>query len=88
MCGQRRPRSDCAFAQSDQGLRCLLSESLVTVEYYICVGEGGVGGGGGGKGWGDGVNTDGCEQMSQNAQFDLSVRRLHIIIRCIVSLIF
>ena len=24
ICGQLRPRSDCAFAQSDQGLRCPL----------------------------------------------------------------
>ena len=25
MCGQRRPRSDCADAQSDQGLHCPLT---------------------------------------------------------------
>ena len=31
--GQRRPRSACAFAQSDQGLHCLLTESLETKEY-------------------------------------------------------
>ena len=30
---QRRPRSDCASAQSDQGLHCPLMESLVTVEH-------------------------------------------------------
>ena len=28
MLGQRRPRSDCASAQSDQGLRCPLTKSL------------------------------------------------------------
>ena len=28
ICGQRRPRTDCASAQSDQGLRCPLKESL------------------------------------------------------------
>ena len=28
--GQQRPRSDCAFAQSDQGLHCPLTESLDT----------------------------------------------------------
>ena len=33
MWGQRRPRSDCADAQSDQGLRCPLTESLDTTEY-------------------------------------------------------
>ena len=27
-CGQRRPRSDCASAQSDQGLHCPVTESL------------------------------------------------------------
>ena len=27
ICGQRMPRSACAFAQSDQGLRCPLTES-------------------------------------------------------------
>ena len=27
ICGLRRPRSDCASAQSDQGLRCPLTES-------------------------------------------------------------
>ena len=30
ICGQRRPRSDCAFAQSDQGLNCPLEESFAT----------------------------------------------------------
>ena len=33
-CGQRRPRSACAFAQSDQGLRCPLTESLDTIECF------------------------------------------------------
>ena len=28
ICGQRRPRSDCASAQSDQGLRCPLIECI------------------------------------------------------------
>ena len=32
ICGQRMPRSDCASAQSDQGLRCPLTESLDTIE--------------------------------------------------------
>ena len=32
MCGQQRPRSDCASAQSDQGLHCPLTESLDTTE--------------------------------------------------------
>ena len=32
ICGQRRPRSACAYAQSDQGLRCPLTESLDTIE--------------------------------------------------------
>ena len=31
-CGQRRPGSDCAFAQSDPGLRCPLTESTDTEE--------------------------------------------------------
>ena len=30
ICGQRRPRSDCASAQSDQGLRC----PLTVIGYY------------------------------------------------------
>ena len=30
--GQRSPRSDCALAQSDQGLHCPLTESLDTTE--------------------------------------------------------
>ena len=30
ICGQRRPRSACASAQSNQGLRCPLPESLGT----------------------------------------------------------
>ena len=29
ICGERRPRSDCASAQSDQDLRCPLSESFI-----------------------------------------------------------
>ena len=33
ICGQRRPRSACASAQSDQGLHYPLSESLGTIEY-------------------------------------------------------
>ena len=33
ICGQRRPRSACASAQSDQGLRCPLTDSLDTTEY-------------------------------------------------------
>ena len=32
ICGQRRPRSACSSAQSDQGLRCLLTESSGTIE--------------------------------------------------------
>ena len=31
-CGQRRPRSDCAFAQSDLGLHSPLTESVNTKE--------------------------------------------------------
>ena len=31
ICGQQRPRSDCASAQSDQGLYCPLTESLDTI---------------------------------------------------------
>ena len=31
ICGQRRPRSACAFAQSDQGLHIPLTESLNTI---------------------------------------------------------
>ena len=33
ICGQRRPRSDCAFAQSDQGLRFPLTGSFYTFNY-------------------------------------------------------
>ena len=33
ICGQRRLRSDCASAQSDQGFRCSLTELLDSVEY-------------------------------------------------------
>ena len=32
ICGQRRPGSDCASAQSDQGLHCPLTESSDTTE--------------------------------------------------------
>ena len=32
ICGQRKPRLDCAFAQSDQGLHCPLTELLDTTE--------------------------------------------------------
>ena len=32
--GQQRPRSACACAQSDQGLRCPLTESLDTTECF------------------------------------------------------
>ena len=33
----KRPWSDCAFAQSDQGLRCPLTESLDTIKLYLCI---------------------------------------------------
>ena len=33
ICEQRRPRSACASAQSDQGLHCPLTESLDIAEY-------------------------------------------------------
>ena len=36
ICGQRRPRSACAFAQSDQGLLCPSTESLATTK---CINE-------------------------------------------------
>ena len=32
ICGQPRPRSACASAQSDQGLHCPLTESLDTID--------------------------------------------------------
>ena len=32
-CGQRRPRSACAFAQADQGFRCLQKKLMDNVEY-------------------------------------------------------
>ena len=32
ICRQKWPRSTCVSAQSDQGLRCLLGESLDTIE--------------------------------------------------------
>ena len=32
ICGQQRPRSDCASVQSDQGLRCPLTESCDIIE--------------------------------------------------------
>ena len=31
-CGQRKPRSACASAQSDQGLHCPLTESMDSTE--------------------------------------------------------
>ena len=31
---QRRPRSACASAKADQGLRCFQTESLDTIEYF------------------------------------------------------
>ena len=34
ICGQRRPRSNCASTQSDQGLRCSQIESLTTTECF------------------------------------------------------
>ena len=34
ICEQRGPRSDCAYAQSDQDLRCPQTESLDTVECF------------------------------------------------------
>ena len=34
ICGQRMPRSACAFAQSDQGFRCPQTESLETKECF------------------------------------------------------
>ena len=33
ICGQRRPRSACAYAQTDLGLHCLLTEGMDTVVY-------------------------------------------------------
>ena len=33
LCGQKRPRTDCACAQSDLGLHCPLTESLNTSMY-------------------------------------------------------
>ena len=42
ICGQRRPRSDCASAQSDLGLRCSLTQSFNTtkarMEICACAG--------------------------------------------------
>ena len=35
VCGQRRPRSACASAQSDQGFNCPLTESLDTIKGII-----------------------------------------------------
>ena len=32
ICAQQRPRSACAFAQSDQGIHCPVTESLDTIE--------------------------------------------------------
>ena len=37
ICGQRRPRSACASAQSDQDLRCSLTETLDTIECIIAM---------------------------------------------------
>ena len=37
ICRQRRLRSACASAQSDQGFRCPLTESLDTIEYIDVV---------------------------------------------------
>ena len=34
MCGQRRSRSDCADAQSGQGLRCPQTESFDTIDCF------------------------------------------------------
>ena len=34
VCGQQRPRSACASAQSDQGLYCPQTESLDTIERF------------------------------------------------------
>ena len=34
ICGQRRPRSDCADAQADLSLRCRQTESLDTIECF------------------------------------------------------
>ena len=34
ICRQPRPRSDCASAQSDQGLHCLQTKSLDTIECF------------------------------------------------------
>ena len=36
ICGQRRPRSDCASAQSDQDIHCPLTETLDTTAYMFC----------------------------------------------------
>ena len=33
ICGQRRPRPDCAYAQSDPGIRCPLIELPGIVEH-------------------------------------------------------
>ena len=34
ICGQRRPKLDCASAQSDQGHHCPQTESLDTIEWF------------------------------------------------------
>ena len=34
ICGQRKPRSACAFAQSDQVFRCPQTDFLDTIECY------------------------------------------------------
>ena len=36
ICGQRKPRSACASAQSDLGLCCPLTESLNTGHFFVC----------------------------------------------------
>ena len=33
ICGQQKPRSDCAATQSAQGIHCPLTESLDTIEF-------------------------------------------------------
>ena len=35
ICGQRRSRSECAFAQSDQDLRCPLKESFDSINVSV-----------------------------------------------------
>ena len=40
ICGQRKPRSACASAPSDQGLRCPDTESLDTIECFNGINSG------------------------------------------------